>query len=346
MNTERMALQHAVLGTTFVIDCRGDAGGLDVVWLHGEFGVLDAPPGLERIADHGRVLEVHLPGWGVSEGGDRFDRIEELALATWWAIDRVGVDRPIIAGHGFGGTLAVEMAIQQPLRVAALVLLLVRSACSWPTTQVWTSSQRCSATRCRPSTPTRRSAELSSRATFRRFRMRTSVARGDPAGAGPRRHEPVPVPHTGHKHRGAAVRARASPDDHPVRGCRRSGPGCRVPPVERSVPARLRRGGGRRRPHASVREPSVCRDPGRAGGGAVGCGVMDFAPNEDHELIADAVRKRCADFDELGSGLRVMRTIASRGTSTRPMADGGWVGHRASPRSTAAAAGASPRRRS
>ena len=25
---------------------------------------------------------------------------------------------------------------------------------------------------------------------------------------------------------------------------------------------------------------------------------MDFAPNEDHELIADAVRKRCADFDD------------------------------------------------
>ena len=122
MNTERMALQTPVPGTTFVIDCRGDAGGLDVVWLHGEFGVLDAPPGLERIADHGRVLEVHLPGWGVSEGGDRFDRIEELALATWWAIDRVGVDRPIIAGHGFGGTLAVEMAIQQPLRVRALAL--------------------------------------------------------------------------------------------------------------------------------------------------------------------------------------------------------------------------------
>jgi pimeloyl-ACP methyl ester carboxylesterase len=65
---------------------------------------------------------VHLPGFGVSPGGDRFDGIGDLASVVWWALEQLGLDRPVLAGHGLGATLAAEMAIQQPTAVAHLAL--------------------------------------------------------------------------------------------------------------------------------------------------------------------------------------------------------------------------------
>jgi pimeloyl-ACP methyl ester carboxylesterase len=120
--TERVELDVPIQGTTVVIDRSGDPTKPPLVWLHGEFGAIDTMPDREPLSNHLDLIEVHLPGFGVSSGGDRFDTIGDLALAVWWAVEQLGVDRPVLAGHGLGATVAVEMAIQQPAAVRALAL--------------------------------------------------------------------------------------------------------------------------------------------------------------------------------------------------------------------------------
>ena len=120
--TERLELETPVPGTTIVIHRSGDPGRRAIVWLHGEFGALEGAPGRDRLAEHVDLVEVHLPGFGVSSGGDIFDGIGDLATVVWWALERLGLDRPALAGHGLGATLAVEMAIQQPSAVSHLAL--------------------------------------------------------------------------------------------------------------------------------------------------------------------------------------------------------------------------------
>lgn len=118
----RIHLPTPVPGTEIVIDRSGDAQAPAFVWLHGEFGAIDDVPGRETLDAHADVIEVHLPGYGVAAGGERFDGIAELAHVVWWALEHLEVRRPVLAGHGLGATLAVEMAIQQPTAVEALAL--------------------------------------------------------------------------------------------------------------------------------------------------------------------------------------------------------------------------------
>lgn len=120
--TNRITLNTPVEGTEMVIERTGVDGGPPLVWLHGEFGELSGVPGREQLAAHFDVVEILLPGWGVAAGGDRFDSIGELASAVWWTIESLDLGKVSIAGHGFGATLAVELAIQQPSMVEGLAL--------------------------------------------------------------------------------------------------------------------------------------------------------------------------------------------------------------------------------
>lgn len=104
-----------------VVEEHGAPAGVPLLWLHSELGTFGAPP-LGSVLESARVIAPHLPGWGVSDDAPTFRKIDELALLMWWAADELGIGHMALAGHGLGGTLAVEMAIQQPGRVAALVL--------------------------------------------------------------------------------------------------------------------------------------------------------------------------------------------------------------------------------
>ncbi|SEO04751.1 Pimeloyl-ACP methyl ester carboxylesterase [Actinacidiphila rubida] len=71
-----------------------------------------------------RVVRIDLPGHGSSgepAGGDY--AVEEQAAAVGQALDLLGVDRAVVAGHSSGGYTAVALAEKRPGLVSALVLV-------------------------------------------------------------------------------------------------------------------------------------------------------------------------------------------------------------------------------
>ncbi len=96
-----------------------------LVFLHGAgCNLEDLRPLGERLAARHRALLVDRPGQGWSDGGGR-----ATASPTAQAgilrdlLDRLGIERAILVGHSWGGTLATTFALNQPDRVAGLVLL-------------------------------------------------------------------------------------------------------------------------------------------------------------------------------------------------------------------------------
>ncbi len=125
---KRLEIEGPLNGVRFSIDVAGTIGSATpVVWLHGEFGEMGsfgvAPRGAALIAST-MVIVPHLPGWGLSVGVEHFTRLDDLAMAVWWALDRLGSDtsRVVLGGHGLGAALGAEMAAQQPGRCAGVLL--------------------------------------------------------------------------------------------------------------------------------------------------------------------------------------------------------------------------------
>jgi pimeloyl-ACP methyl ester carboxylesterase len=78
----------------------------------------------ERLAAHHRVILVDRPGLGFSEreaGTGSSPGFQAAVLGR--VLDRLGIDRVIIVGHSWGGTLALALALDQPRRIAGLVLI-------------------------------------------------------------------------------------------------------------------------------------------------------------------------------------------------------------------------------
>ena len=66
---------------------------------------------------------VDAPGFGGSAGLETGSySIERLADMLWGTVDALGVSRPIVSGHSWGGSIAVTAAAQRPGDVSALVL--------------------------------------------------------------------------------------------------------------------------------------------------------------------------------------------------------------------------------
>jgi pimeloyl-ACP methyl ester carboxylesterase len=110
-------------GIQFEIESYGPADGKPVVWLHSEFGSLEGPGFLSYIEADLYVIEIHHPGFGRSTGVEHFDSLTDLATGYWWLMDQLGLDQVALAGHGFGGALAAEIAVQQPQRITCLTLV-------------------------------------------------------------------------------------------------------------------------------------------------------------------------------------------------------------------------------
>jgi pimeloyl-ACP methyl ester carboxylesterase len=105
----------------------GDAPGTSpVVVLHGAGSNLeDMRLALgERLGAHRRVIFVDRPGLGFSarKAGDGSSPSDQ-AVVLRDVLDKLGVDRAIVLGHSWGGTLALTFALDFPQRVAGLVLV-------------------------------------------------------------------------------------------------------------------------------------------------------------------------------------------------------------------------------
>lgn len=78
----------------------------------------------ERLAAKHRVILIDRPGFGFSgRNAKEGSSPAYQAVVLGELLDRLGVDRAIIVGHSWGGTLALTFALDYPQRVAGLVLI-------------------------------------------------------------------------------------------------------------------------------------------------------------------------------------------------------------------------------
>ena len=107
-------------------DASGGSGAPPVVLLHGAGANLeDMRFALgEHLAAGHRLIFVDRPGFGWSERKTREkSSAAEQAAVLREVLDSMGVERAIVVGHSWGGTLALTFALEHPQRVAGLVLI-------------------------------------------------------------------------------------------------------------------------------------------------------------------------------------------------------------------------------
>ena len=75
------------------------------------------------LAAHYRVMVFEVPGFGQSPANERSQSMSELARSMAQAMTNLGIERFNLMGNSFGGKLALWMAVQQPERIQALVLV-------------------------------------------------------------------------------------------------------------------------------------------------------------------------------------------------------------------------------
>jgi pimeloyl-ACP methyl ester carboxylesterase len=104
-----------------------NAEGPPVVLIHGSgANLLDLKVSLgERLARDRRVFLVDRPGhgWSGRIARDDVDTPEGQAIALSEALGRIGVERPIMVGHDWGGAMALSYALSFPEEVAGLVVI-------------------------------------------------------------------------------------------------------------------------------------------------------------------------------------------------------------------------------
>jgi pimeloyl-ACP methyl ester carboxylesterase len=101
-------------------------GSLPVILLHGAGSNLeDMRLALgDRLAARHRVVLIDRPGFGFSarRAGEGSSPAYQATVLRE-VMDRLAIDRAILVGHSWGGTLALTFALDYPTRVAGLVLI-------------------------------------------------------------------------------------------------------------------------------------------------------------------------------------------------------------------------------
>ena len=102
------------------------ATGMPIVLIHGATSSLETmrKPLGDRLAKDHRVILIDRPGLGWSTR----DRVEDSTPAIQArmideALGKLGVDRAILVGHSWAGSLMPQMAMEHPRRVAGIVML-------------------------------------------------------------------------------------------------------------------------------------------------------------------------------------------------------------------------------
>ena len=96
--------------------------GEPLVSLHGAGG-LRLSRSHALLAEQYRVIVFEVPGFGQSPANERSQSMPDLARTMAQAVTNLGFERFNLMGNSFGGTLALWLAVQQPERIEALVLV-------------------------------------------------------------------------------------------------------------------------------------------------------------------------------------------------------------------------------
>ncbi|HEY7968075.1 MAG TPA: alpha/beta fold hydrolase [Solirubrobacteraceae bacterium] len=105
------------------ISIRSGGDGPPLLFLHGGGGAGQWQPAHALLAAHHRVIAPDHPGFGSSDELPEVEGVDDLVYHYLDVIDHLGLERPAIVGHSFGGWVAAEIAVHSPERVGALVLL-------------------------------------------------------------------------------------------------------------------------------------------------------------------------------------------------------------------------------
>ena len=97
--------------------------GPDLVYLHGETGPVADDPFVATLADRFTVHAPHWPGFGESDEGPALREMLDFTLHGLDVVDALGLTKPILVGHSFGGMIAAEMAAVARHDVDVLVLV-------------------------------------------------------------------------------------------------------------------------------------------------------------------------------------------------------------------------------
>ncbi len=109
-------------GCALRISDRG-TGPHTLVLLHGYLESLDVWDDFTQLlTPQLRVIALDLPGHGISEVKGEVHTMEFLADVVCGALDVLGVQRCVMAGHSMGGYVALEFLRKYPERLAGMVL--------------------------------------------------------------------------------------------------------------------------------------------------------------------------------------------------------------------------------
>ncbi len=91
-------------------------------------------PQFDAFAGAHRVVAVDLRGHGRSDKPQQDYTIPGFADDLAWVLRELALERPVVVGHSMGGAIALELAAEQPERLAGVVVL---DTAVLPSPQVW-----------------------------------------------------------------------------------------------------------------------------------------------------------------------------------------------------------------
>lgn len=112
------------------IDVRGKrtqvligGSGPPLLYLHSAGGEVAWLPFFDSLAESFELFIPAHPGFAYSDGLDEIDSMEDLVLHYTDLMERLEIDRPVMAGLSLGGWLAAEFATRYSERIRSLVLI-------------------------------------------------------------------------------------------------------------------------------------------------------------------------------------------------------------------------------
>lgn len=104
----------------------GPAGALEVLFIHGSPGAWDAwltPMTHPSVAGHIRAIAYDRPGFAASAGLSPTGDLTQQAGAAAAVLRRLATGPVVVVGHSYGGSVAVQLALDHPHWVRSLVLV-------------------------------------------------------------------------------------------------------------------------------------------------------------------------------------------------------------------------------